>query len=290
MTKSLEKSRDNIESLEAKVSKLKGDITRIGTDAPHEKKLLDAYGRLVREQGRLLKQLEALRRKNATEIESRKERTAVTVHDLKVPITVSLLNLELANMEAEDNEKQNYLMSVRRELEFLLDTISNLLDLEQQESIQITRQEVDLKEMLTGILDRLSVIISDKPELIFSTSFPDKLPPVQADRHKLIRVFNNLLSNAIKYTEAGSIKVSIELDRRKNKVAITVEDTGDGIEPDRLPNLFNMFEGDSMRHDSSGVGLAFVKLAVEAHGGLVSIKSKKGKGTSVTVRLAVGEN
>lgn len=287
MTKSLENSSDKVKILQAKVSGLKTEIKRLGSDALLEKKLLDVYGRLVREQGRLLKKLDLLRLDNAKEIEARKERTAVTVHDLKVPITVSLLNLELAGMEPDDTEKRNYLTSVRRELEFLLDTISNLLDLEQKDTIQITRQEVDLKEMLDGILERLSVIISDKPELKFATAFADNLPPVQADRHKLIRVFNNLLSNAIKYTETGSIKVSIALERKKNLVTIEIEDTGDGIEPERLPHLFDMFEGDSTRHDSSGVGLAFVKLAVEAHGGSVSLMSKKGVGTTVRVSLVV---
>lgn len=276
-----------IERLEASISELAKAIEQAGGDPALEEELHKAYEGLVKAQTRKLSQLNEIQAKSEHEIEARKERLAVTVHDLKVPITVSLLNLELAGMEPEQMEKQNYLIAVRRELEFLLDTISNLLDLEQEKAIKITRQEVNLRELLDGIIERMSVIITDKPELELQNNIPATLPPIQADRHKLVRVFCNLISNAIKYTDMGHISISADYDHKTSSVSIDVQDTGQGIEPDRLPELFRLFEGDQQRMDSSGVGLAFVKLAIEAHGGGVSISSKKGEGTVVKLVVPV---
>lgn len=288
MAKPSRKSIGKIGRLEAKVAELEAHGSHLRGDPAHEKKMSTAYANLARERGIALEKSASLQLESAREIEARKESMAVTVHDLKVPITVSLLNLELAGMEPDDEEKQNYLIAVRRELEFLLDTISNLLDLEQRENIQIVRQQVELRELLDGILERMSVIISDKPNLTLRNKISAKFPTIQADRHKLTRVFNNLLSNAIKYTDAGSITIAATHSKKNNSVSVTVEDTGHGIEPDRLPQLFQMFQGDAKRLDSSGVGLAFVKMTVEAHGGSVGIESKRGKGTVVGLVLPVG--
>ena len=276
-----------IDRLEAKLEKLKTEGRRLGEDPKYQEKLRIAYAGLTKEQRRLLRELSSRNEKSTKEIVLRKERMAVTVHDLKVPITVSLLNLEFAGMEADDTEKANYLIAVRRELEFLLDTISNLLALEQGDATHVSFQEIDLRELIEEIIERMAVIITDKRGLTLENKIDPHIPSIKADRHILTRIFNNLFSNAIKYTEEGSISVSATHDSKAETVKISVADTGHGIEPERLPQLFNMFQGDSDRHDSSGVGLAFVKHAAELHGGTAVISSEKGSGTTVCVVLPV---
>ncbi len=221
------------------------------------------------------------------ELRRRKERMVTTVHDLKVPITVSLLNLELAEMEEEPAVKAIYLNGIKRELEFLLETIANMLDLERpREDAQAVRWEhVPLRDLVADVEARMVVLIKDKPDLVLRNEVPADLPPLFGDRHLLTRILTNLFSNAIKYTDSGSITVGAALEAPARAVHLFVRDTGSGIDEARKARLFQLFQGDVNRYDSSGVGLVFVKSAVAAHGGRVWLESEHGKGTCVYVEL-----
>jgi two-component system heavy metal sensor histidine kinase CusS len=101
------------------------------------------------------------------------------------------------------------------------------------------------------------------------------------------RAFSNVLSNALRYTTAGgSADISIVQDEHNNAV-FTVSDTGIGIHPDDIPNIFNrFFRAESARTldaTGSGLGLAIVKSIMNLHGGTIDIKSEPLQGTSVTL-------
>src|SRR5690349_14454402 len=140
---------------------------------------------------------------NLSELKRRKERMVTTVHDLKVPITVSLLNLELAEMESEPVIKEIYLNGIKRELEFLLETIANMLDLERPTDARrdLKWEQVSLFDLVRFVELRMIVLIKDKPDLQLRNEVPENLPPVRADKHMMTRLLTNLYSNAIKYTE-----------------------------------------------------------------------------------------
>ncbi len=259
---------------------------------PDRKKLLrlnDLLRELAAARHRQVKRQTARVSKISAELKARRERTATTVHDLKVPITISLLNLELGEMESDAGEKQNYLTGVRRELEFLLDTIGNLLDIEhaEQQAMELKIEKLDLKNLVDGVIARMTVLTNDKPDLTIRNDLPKRLPPLSGDRNKLVRLFNNLISNSVKYTERGTIRVGSQRNRDKGRLTVFVKDSGTGIEADRLPQLFEFFSGDALRQDSSGVGLAFVKQVVAAHCGRVWLESKKEVGTTVFVEFCV---
>ncbi len=278
-----------IKALEAKLAKLGGQGARRKDGLSLQHQLNKNLILLAQERALEVERVNQLLKEKVDEVRSSKERMAVTIHDLKVPVTISLLNLELAGLESDPKEQEDYLTAVRRELEFLLDTIANMLDLEQQEAgdVHLTFQKLDLHEIVNSVLGRMQVIIKDKPRLTIANKLPARLPKIEGNRHKLIRVFSNLISNSIKYTESGSITVGRKPDRKGNTLTVFVKDTGQGIEPDRLSTLFDFFQGDSYRQDSSGVGLALVKQVLAAHHGNVWIESKRGKGTSVFLRLPV---
>lgn len=109
-----------------------------------------------------------------------------------------------------------------------------------------------------------------------------------ADPGQLRQVMLILLDNAIKYTPAGG-KVFISVTRQDRRAAISIRDTGIGIEPDVQPQIFErFFRGDLARdrdHQGSGLGLAIARWIVEAHNGEITVTSQPGKGTTFTVLL-----
>ena len=223
------------------------------------------------------------------ELQQNRERMASTVHDLKIPVTIALLNLELAEYEEEGEEKANFLVAVRRELEFLVDTIGNTLDLAKAETGQLKyqKQVVDFNELGTNLVNRLQVLVKDRVDLSLVNELPKGLPNITGDKNKLTRVFNNLISNSVKYTDAGYIAVGGKHDKENGMLSLFVRDTGEGIEEDVLPRIFDFFEGGETKPDSFGVGLAFVKNAVQAHGGNIIIESRRRVGTTVTINLPI---
>ena len=110
---------------------------------------------------------------------------------------------------------------------------------------------------------------------------------LSADEDKLRRVITNLLDNAIKFTHSGG-KVSLCVQDKAECVEIPVEDTGIGIPPERLSEVFHWYtrvEQEEEKSEGLGIGLAIVKELVELHGGEISVQSQPGKGSRFTVTL-----
>jgi two-component system phosphate regulon sensor histidine kinase PhoR len=127
---------------------------------------------------------------------------------------------------------------------------------------------------------------------------PDDLPPVLADRDRLVQILVNLIDNAVKYTaEGGTVKVSAAVlpsesaavSELQHVVEIAVEDTGIGIPEKDLPRITERFyrvdKARSREMGGTGLGLAIVKHLVQAHGGSLVIESELGKGTRVRITL-----
>ena len=115
----------------------------------------------------------------------------------------------------------------------------------------------------------------------------------QADPVRLQQVLWNLLQNAVKFTPEGG-RVTARLQRAGNEARLSIEDTGQGLEPGLLPNLFQMFrQADSranLRHGGLGIGLALVRQLVELHGGRVEAESEgPGRGARFTVWLPLAQ-
>jgi len=114
--------------------------------------------------------------------------------------------------------------------------------------------------------------------------------PLWIDQVRIKQAVGNLVSNAIRYTpRGGSIDVGVRSDA--GTVTISVDDTGRGISRDDLPHLFDrFFRADSSRSRStggSGLGLAITRHLVEAHGGVIDVRSALGRGTKFSIRLPV---
>ncbi len=156
--------------------------------------------------------------------------------------------------------------------------------------MDLNKEPVDLCPMTRDIYKELALTASRK-KIRLVLSCPQKIAMVRADKEKLRNVIFNLIENALKYTERGVIKTTITGDPKH--VVMRVTDTGIGIAPEEVPQLFAKFVraggGLKISH-GSGLGLYIVKTLIEAHGGTAFVESPgTGKGSTFGFRMPVGK-
>ena len=179
------------------------------------------------------------------------------------------------------------------------DRLSRLVDdLQELSRVEAKAYSLDIHPMTVSNLvqttvKRLAPQARDK-HIILHPNLPADLPPLQADEDRITQVLVNLVANAIQYTPVGG-NVSITAARQADEIQISVKDTGVGIPPEHLANLFTRFyRVDKSRSRNagggSGIGLTIAKHLVEAHGGRIWAESKgAGQGSTFTFSLKVGK-
>ena len=207
--------------------------------------------------------------------------THMIVHDLKSPLTAISGYLELLlrySSEKLDDNETGFLSEASRLTSRLAEMINSLLDLRRLESNEMPMdQEVhDLQEVLR---DAMKVVGPEATAKSINVMLPDRAAVVFCDRSIVRRVIVNLMSNAIKFTpENGAITVKFEAMDGLQKVLIT--DTGAGIPEEFHEKIFDRFAQVDVREFSTGLGLTFCKLAVEAHTGQIGVISRHAKGST----------
>ena len=195
-------------------------------------------------------------------------------HDLRTPLVAAdrMLGLLQDGVLGEISpEIREALTIMGRSNHNLLEMVNKLLDVYRYESGSktINLQPLDLKELLNQVVQELKPIaISKNLEL---TADLDDIATVKGDRLELLRVFNNLLGNALKFTEAGSVHVSLKLE--KSEAIIAIADTGAGISPEEQPFLFQRFRQGNHQKQGSGLGLYLSHYIINAHNGKILVKS-----------------
>ena len=172
--------------------------------------------------------------------------------------------------------------------------INDVLDLSRIESGKERWRftEVDLAGAINAAVDASSGLFEAKPEVRLVIRRFDAVPLVHADPDRLQQVLINLLSNACKFTEAGEVAVDLYEDDQ-DRVHVCVEDTGCGIAPEFLEDIFDKFhqvqQGDTLTRKpaGTGLGLAICRQIVEHYGGAIWAESSRGRGTAMHLRLPV---
>jgi signal transduction histidine kinase len=215
------------------------------------------------------------------------------VHDLRGPVGNLINTIEMLPMLidfSEDPKIQNFLELAKRSGQEVRDLVDSMLDVGRLEGgeIYLQRSRTDLSEIIQAVQEQVMPrAISKQMELIYNP-LPE-IPPVWIDRSMIRRVLINLVDNAIKYTqEQGQISLTTTLD--KDTLFFAVADNGSGISKDAQARIFNKFS----RVDHSpnapagvGLGLAFCKLAVEAHGGSIWVESEGVPGQGSTFYFTI---
>ena len=226
----------------------------------------------------------------------RTEFVANVSHELRTPLTAIQGYLEtlLSGALEEQENAQRFLEIVFRHTERLGRLLNDLTDLS---NIELGRVSLKLAPTrLDEAVDAVLAIMSAKAKsgtVDLRSELPRDLPPVLADRDRLVQILLNLVDNAIKYTpEGGHVTVRVQ-EPDQGHIEIDVIDNGVGIPPADLPRITERFyrvdKARSRELGGTGLGLAIVKHLVFAHNGLLRIESEPGRGTTVRVWLGRAE-
>jgi two-component system, OmpR family, sensor histidine kinase VicK len=193
----------------------------------------------------------------------------VAAHELRTPIQPILGLSEVLHIKIKDTEQRQLLNIITRNakrLQRLTDDILDVTKIESQ-SLKLNKERFNLNELIPNIIDGYRNYIEKdnvQIKLLYEPNNKDNIF-VEADRGRTIQVISNLIGNAIKFTKEGTISVITE--EKDNQVVVSLKDTGTGIDPEILPQLFSKFVTKSFQ--GTGLGLFISKSIVEAHGGRI---------------------
>jgi PAS domain S-box-containing protein len=208
-------------------------------------------------------------------------------HEIRTPLNNILTYTSILKDEFEDklpSGLETAFTVINSSSQRLVRTIELILNLSR---IQTGNFDLNLKEfdLNKDLLEDLSYEFYSRAKVKnIALSYQNKAEKTRilADHYSTEQIFLNIIDNAIKYTSKGEIKIEIT-NRKANDVCVSISDTGIGISPEFLPNLFNPFSQEDMsmtRHfEGTGLGLALVKKYVEINNAVIKVESEKGKGS-----------
>jgi signal transduction histidine kinase/DNA-binding response OmpR family regulator len=231
------------------------------------------------------------------ELEKTKSRFFANIsHEFRTPLTLILGPVHMLDENVEDPRLKLQIGIMQQNAKRLLSLTNQLLDLARLEAGQLKLQVIhgDIIPVVKGITQAFSSLAETRG-ITLDMNISEQDLPLYFDKEKIETVLTNLLSNAFKFTpDGGKIALTLSLSDRDDHTCcrITVRDTGIGIAPEDVGNVFNRFYQSATTHQGqyggTGIGLALTKELVDLHGGSVAISSDEGVGTEVTVWLPLG--
>ena len=213
----------------------------------------------------------------------RRDFVANVSHELRTPLAAlkSVIETLQAGAIEDPAATEEFLARGDEEIDRLVLMVEELLELSRIESgeIPLALQDVPAGHILAAAVDRMKPK-AERHGLNLTLDAPESLPNINADRNLLERAIVNLIDNAVKFTRTGG-DIHVAARASDGLLTVDVRDTGEGIDPDDLPRVFERFyKADRARRGGgTGLGLAIVKHSIEAHGGSVSAKSEPGRGS-----------
>ncbi|MBS1808454.1 MAG: HAMP domain-containing histidine kinase [Acidobacteria bacterium] len=226
------------------------------------------------------------------------------VHDIRSPLTVILGVLDLMNDDLSASrplERQYYqplLQDALRSCQEVAGLLNDMLDLSKmtkQKLLSLDCEKMSVVEVVDSVMQVAGGVARQAGVKLSCRVQPD-LPSVYLDRKQMHRALINLVTNAIKFTPRdGSVTIRASFLNEKRRdamcdyVLLAVVDTGEGLAADESPYVFDAYwqAQNGKRKAGSGLGLAIVKRIAVAHGGNVSVRSQKGKGSTFTIMVPV---
>lgn len=229
-----------------------------------------------------------------TRLRWHEDQTRMMVHDIRAPLHTLLISIKSLLRQQFGSSGQEELLQMAYEsaqaLHDLTTTATDALRLEAGR-MPLNYQELNIETLVRSVCEPFELDTSDTQPHMYN--FVDsELPVVWGDRGLLERVLTNLVSNAVKYTPpTGEIVVTAQLATDGQTIELTVGDTGKGIALEEQPYIFERFyqTKGSDRRRGLGIGLYFCRVAVEAHGGTISLASTPGVGSIFKVILPLAQ-
>lgn len=220
---------------------------------------------------------------------------SMVTHDLKSPLVAVQGYLKMLLRKASDRLDERMLQGIRRSIQRIdgmMELISDLLELSRLESGQVLAElkEVSWEEVLSAAVE-MAHELADPRGIHVVSEIQHPLPEVFASDIRLQQLILNLVSNSVRFTPRGG-RITIRARRENDQVVVSVEDEGTGIEPEKMPHIFEeFFKGDPESTEGTGLGLSICKRIVDMHHGEIWAESpvpETGRGTRVTFTIPVG--
>ncbi len=210
------------------------------------------------------------------------------VHDLRTPLTAVIVGVDMLELNGGLTEAQQEMVDIAASSsKTLLGMINDLLDVEKMESgaTALHFTTLSANALVAGVARQLAVLAKGS-ETTLVTEVAADLPAFQGDESKLSRTLVNLAANAIRFTPLGV--VTIVAERAGTSLRFSVRDNGRGIPAASFEKIFEKFgQLDPRSKVGTGLGLAFCKLAVEAHGGQIAVESTVGAGSTFSFTIPI---
>jgi signal transduction histidine kinase len=285
------KGPEEIEELAKQLERMMYNITNTNTHLnelvkERTEKIENALSKLKENEEALEesnKNLVLANEKLARQSKIQREFINITAHELRTPIVPIITLTELLysnikkenqsqkNLSKENEKKQEFLQVILRNCYRLYRLTEDILDVTKIESqtLKMNKEMVELNEIIGNVIDDYKDIISkkrygsDQIRLVFEPSKENIF--VNADKVRITQVLSNLLDNSLKFTREGNIIITIEMIKENQEVMVSIKDSGTGIDPEILPQLFKKFATKS--EQGTGLGLFISKNIIETHGG-----------------------
>ncbi len=221
--------------------------------------------------------------------EMRQDLISMIFHDLRSPLgnIISSLDVVQASLPPDSEMEQSLITIANRSALRMSRLVDSLLDLRRLEAGQMTlnKEQADINLLAGDALEQVAAIAEGKG-IRLRRDIPPRLPMVDVDADMIRRVIINLIENAVKYTP-GEGTVTVSARSGPKELTVAVRDTGPGIPPAEHSRIFSKFT--RLQREAApkglGLGLAFCKLAVEAHGGRIWVESTPGQGAVFSFTL-----
>ena len=212
-------------------------------------------------------------------------------HEIRTPMNAILGMGHLLEGTALGETQRGYLRNILRASDSLLDIINDILDFSKIDAnrFEIVEQDYDLAELLEDVVNIVR-LRADAKKLPFLTDIDPALPArYRGDTVRIKQVLVNILTNAIKYTKKGWVRLTVRYSADAGALRFTIQDTGVGIKPEAMPDLFNAFTQVDLKKnhgiEGTGLGLAISKGLALAMKGDITVESEYGRGSSFTLHL-----
>ncbi len=267
-----------------------------GWDPVTGERVLHFSARDISELKSVQEQLEEARRRAESANQAKTTFLAHMSHELRTPLNGVLGMLQLSLRSPLSDKQKSWLEVAQSSGRLLLTLLNDLLDLSKIDAGRLVLEHTpfDLRDLLTQTLAPLQVEGQTKGLAVRLQALPELPSRLVGDPIRLRQVLFNVVGNAIKFTSSGAIDVRLRTEPAPDGVALhfEVSDTGIGIEPDQVQQLFEPFTqvdaSIARRYGGSGLGLAIVKRLVQLMGGEVSLDSVPGQGSTVRWSVRCG--
>lgn len=218
------------------------------------------------------------------------------VHDLRNPLTSIMMSLDLIrksdfDKQILDDNQLNFLEVAQSNTRRMANLVNTILDINRLETERIPARlsTVSLPKLVTDAI-KFQVTLAKEKNILIENLVDDDFPTVQVDIAMIGRVFQNLIDNAIKFTpEQGTITIQARWIEGQRFCEVSILDSGPGLPEEMRSKIFQKFSSGNNPGHGTGLGLAYCRLAIEAHGGEIWADLERSSGTQLIFTLPIAD-